>query len=153
MTTTTLLLRDVLEGIRAGRFPPPPAAALLGLEIVEIGDGTAVFALTPAPEHLNATGTVNGGLLATLADFAVCCAVSDVPASAAVSTAGLHVTYQQAVTLQTGRVRATASVLHRTARAATVEARITDARGRLHAHATATVVVRPAGAITQDRSA
>lgn len=137
-----LTMRDVLLAIRAGRLRPPPAAELLGLRIVDVGPGTAVFALLLRTEHLNATGTVNGGLLAALADYALCAAVNDVPAASSVATAGLNITYQRPATLATGELRANGRVLHRTPRTATVEASITDAAGDLHAHALATIVVR-----------
>lgn len=134
-------MREVLLAIRSGALEPPPAALLVGARIVDIADGGAVFALTPRAEHLNLNQTVHGGLLATLADFALCCAVNDVPATASVATAGLSLTYQRPVTLATGEVVATARVLHRTGRTASVEVRVTDGAGRLHAHAVGTVVV------------
>lgn len=136
-------LRDVLLAIRSGALDPPPAALLVGLEIIDVGDGTAVFALTPRSEHLNANGTVNGGILATLVDFALSTSVNDVDAATGVATAGLSITYQRPVTVATGEVRATATVLHRTTRTASVEVRVTDGTGLLHAHATGTVVLTP----------
>ena len=92
-------MRDVLLAIRADQLDPPPAAALLGLRIIDVGPGTAVFALVPRTEHLNADGTVNGGLLAALADYALCGAVNDVPAASGVATAALSITYQRPATL------------------------------------------------------
>jgi uncharacterized protein (TIGR00369 family) len=136
---------EVLRAIQAGELTPPPAASLLGVHIVDVGNNTATFGLIPQRQHLNGTGgAVHGGFLATLADFALCSAVNDIPPSVAVATAGLHITYQRPVTLDTGEIRATATVLHRTARTATVEARITDLSDRLHAHATATCVITKA---------
>jgi uncharacterized protein (TIGR00369 family) len=137
------LVRDVLRLIQDGSIPPPGAAATLGLRIVDLGQDWASFELTPGPEHLNADGSVNGGVLAVLADFALCCALNDTPAMDALSTAGLNIIFQQPVTLETGTVTALAQVLHRTNRTATVEARIIDADTRLYALATATVLVRP----------
>lgn len=135
-------MRDVLLAIRSGALEPPPAARLLNLRIIDVDDGLAVFGLTPRLEHLNGNGTVNGGLVATLADFAVCAAVNDVPITCTVATAGLNITYQRPITLETGEIHATGRLLHRTARTASVEARVTDLDGRLHAHAVGTVVLR-----------
>lgn len=134
-------MRDVLLAIRSGALEPPPAARLLNLHIIDIADGLAVFGLTPRLEHLNGNGTVNGGLIATLADFAVCAAVNDVPITCTVATAGLNITYQRPITIETGEVHATGRLLHRTARTASVEARVTDLNGRLHAHGVGTVVL------------
>jgi uncharacterized protein (TIGR00369 family) len=144
---TVPTMRDVLLAIRSGSLEPPPAALLVGLRIVEVTHGGAAFGLTPSPDHLNADGTVNGGLLATLVDFALCSAVNDVDATAAVATAGLSITYQRPVTLATGEVVANAHVLHRTGRTASVEVRVTDEQGLLHAQAMGTVVVSRQAAV------
>ncbi len=46
-------------------------AALLGVRYEESDDGRARLELTATEEHLNRTGTVHGGVLATLADMAM----------------------------------------------------------------------------------
>jgi uncharacterized protein (TIGR00369 family) len=134
-------LKDYLLSIQAGTAEPPPAARLLGVHIIEISDGRAVFGLIPHVGHLNGNGAVHGGFIATLADFALGCAVNTIPVTSIVSTAALNITYQQPITLATGEVRATAKVLHRTPRVAAVQARITDLAGGLYAHAMATCIV------------
>lgn len=134
-------LKDYLLSIQAGTAEPPPAARLLGVHIIEISDGRAVFGLIPNVEHLNGNGAVHGGFIATLADFALGCAVNTVPVTSIVSTAALNISYQQPITLATGEVCATAKVLHMTPRVAAVQARITDLAGDLYAHAMATCIV------------
>ncbi|MBO4411715.1 MAG: PaaI family thioesterase [Lachnospiraceae bacterium] len=49
-----------------------------GMEIVEIGEGTAVTRMTVDGRHLNAEGGVMGGVIFTLADFAFAAAVNNV---------------------------------------------------------------------------
>lgn len=135
-------MREMLRTIQAGALPPPPSAAALGLRIADVGPDRAVFALVPSPDvHLNASGTVNGGVLATLADYAVCSSVNDLPVSVPVATASLSLTYQVAVTVETGEIWASAKVLHRSERSATVVAEIRDEAGRLYVHAVGTVVI------------
>ncbi len=46
-------------------------AAWLGVRYEESGDGRARLALEATEEHVNRTGTVHGGVLATLADMAM----------------------------------------------------------------------------------
>lgn len=92
---------------------------------------------------MNYAGTVNGGVIATLLDFAVCSALNDIPVTSAVATANLAVTYQAPVRLAAGEIRAGAVIVHRTARTATVQATVTDLDGALYATALATVVARP----------
>jgi uncharacterized protein (TIGR00369 family) len=143
-SATQPTLGDILRLIQARELPPPGAAATLSLAIVDIAEGAATFELLPAAAHLNADGTVNGGVIAVLADFALSCAVNDIPATASVATSDLNIHYQRPITVATGSVRATAHVLHRTRRTATVAAQVTDADGGLHAYATATIIIRPA---------
>jgi uncharacterized protein (TIGR00369 family) len=136
-------IRDVLELIKQGQLQPPPAAVLLGLRIVAVEPGRAVFALPLAAEHTNYAGTVNGGVIATLVDFAVCSALNDLPVTSAVATASLAVTYQAPVHLTAGEIQATAVIAHRTSRTATAEATVTGPDGTRYATALATVVARP----------
>jgi uncharacterized protein (TIGR00369 family) len=144
---TAPLVREYLNAIRAGQAAPPPAARLLGVHIVDVTDGRAVFGLRLRPHHDNGDGRVHGGFIATLVDFAVAAAVNDVQAGAAVATATLNLTYTQPVIAATGEIRATAQVVHRTGRTAIVEAKVTSADETLHALATATCIVNaPVGA-------
>lgn len=136
-------IRDVLLAMQRGELRPPPAALLLGLRIVAVDPGRAVFALPLAEAHMNYAGTVNGGVIATLLDFAICSALNDVPGSSAVATANLAVTYQTPVPLAAAEIRATAMIVHRTAKTATAQATVTDLDGALYATALATVVARP----------
>ena len=142
-SNTEFQMRDVLELIKQGRLQPPPPALLLGLRIIDVEPGRAVFALPLADAHMNPAGTVNGGLIATLIDFAVVSALNDIPATSAVATASLAVTYQAPVLLTAGEIRATAVIAHRTARTATAEAVVTGLDGRRYATALATIVTRP----------
>lgn len=41
-----------------------------GIELLEAGEGTATVRMVIQPYHLNAAGTVHGGAIFTLADFA-----------------------------------------------------------------------------------
>jgi uncharacterized protein (TIGR00369 family) len=139
---SSLTMGDVLRLIQAGELPPPGAASTMGLTISDVANDTATFEMIPAAEHLNAGGTVNGGAIAVLADFALGCAVNDIPATASVATVDLNIHYQRPITVDSGAIRAIAHVLHRTRRTATVAARIVDGRDELHAYATATIVIQ-----------
>ncbi len=52
------------------RFPTPPCATLLGLDILEAdhGNGRVKIAFTAKPEFCNASGNVQGGFLAAMLD-------------------------------------------------------------------------------------
>ena len=66
---------ELMEGLRSGAVPAPGFAVTLGIEPIAFSDGRATFALDPGPEHLSPLGTVHGGILSTLLDSAVGCAI------------------------------------------------------------------------------
>lgn len=133
---------DVLSAIGRGELPPPPVHQLLGIESGEIEAGRVSFTLEPQERHYNPMGVVHGGVLSTILDSALGCAVySTLPAGTGYTTIDLHVTFVRAVTAATGRLRAEGRSLHTGARMATAEGRLTDASGRLLAHGTATCLV------------
>jgi uncharacterized protein (TIGR00369 family) len=118
--------------------------ALVGLEPVSAESGHVTFALTPAEHLYNPLGVVHGGALATLLDTALGCAVLSVlPKGRSYTTVELHINFVAPVTLSTGRVVCDAVVLHAGSRVATAEAKLRDANGKLHAHATTTCFVYP----------
>ena len=68
-------MRGMLEAMIRGEVPPPPVARLVGMRLVEIGDGEARFELEADPErHANPMGTLHGGILCDLVDAAMGCA-------------------------------------------------------------------------------
>jgi uncharacterized protein (TIGR00369 family) len=135
---------EAMHAIRAGDAPAPPIAELVGFDLVEVGEGRAVFELDPAERHYNPLGTVHGGIAATLLDSAMGCAVhTTLGEDEAYTTLELKVNYVRAITEATGRIVAAGSVIHRGGRVATAEARLTDEGGRLLAHATSTCLIMP----------
>lgn len=137
--------RAFLEAMVAGELPPPPVMRLLNIGFGELDTGRVVFTLEPAEYHYNPIGTVHGGVLSTLCDSAMGCAVhSTLPAGASYTTLELKVNFVRPVTAGTGRLRCEGTVIHMGGRTATAEARLTDAAGKLYAHATTTcMIMRP----------
>ena len=126
--------------ISSGRKPGILRA--LDFESVEVESGKAVFAGTPGEHAYNPLGTVHGGYAATLLDSACGCAVhSRLTASQAYTTLELKVAYHKAITKDTGLLRAEGRLLSFGQRVAFAEARLTDARGKLYASATSTLLV------------
>jgi uncharacterized protein (TIGR00369 family) len=141
----TLSGRAHLEAMRAGKLPPPPIATLIGMRITEVGEGRVVFAVEPAEYHYNPFGTVHGGVTATLLDSALGCAIqSMLPPGTSYTTVELKINYLRPLTVETGTVYGEGKVIHVGGRIATAEARLSDAAGKLYAHATTTcIIVRP----------
>jgi uncharacterized protein (TIGR00369 family) len=137
---------DFLRAIKDGELPPPPIAELLGLEIVDVAKGEVTFAMTPAEKHYNPIGSVHGGVVATLLDTVMGCALHTLlPRGAWYTTLDINVRYHRGITLATGPVRAVGTVVHNGRRTATAEGRVIEATsGRLLATSTSTLmVVRP----------
>jgi uncharacterized protein (TIGR00369 family) len=133
---------DYLRAIQQGTLPAPPFAHLMGMELVEIAEGRAVFAMEPAEYHYNPIGSVHGGVACTLLDSAMGCAVHTMlPAGTGYTTLELKLNLVRPLTHETGRVLCTGTIIHLGGRIATAEARITDATGDLYAHATTTCMI------------
>ena len=57
-----------VQGLVSGAVPLNTIARTLGYDIVEAESGRVAITLTPTDDHLNPSGTVHGGLTATLLD-------------------------------------------------------------------------------------
>ncbi len=125
-----------------GDIPVPPIASTLDFALTAFGKGTATFEMDPQQIHYNPIGSVHGGAIATLLDSACGCAVQTLlPRGTVYTTLDLQTRFLRPVTVGTGRVTAVANVINRGSRTALVEARLTDAKGRLLAHATSTCMI------------
>jgi len=134
--------RQVLEGMMSGTLPHPHMNESLGFDLMEVGDGHAVFQGVPDIRYYNPMGTVHGGWYSTLLDSALGCAVqSKLPAGRAYTTAELSINIVRPATHKTGPLRAVANVMHAGKQMATAEARILDEAGKMYAHATTTCFV------------
>ena len=133
---------ELIRAIRDAKTPPPNIAGLLGMELVEADEGSAVFTVDARAEFSNPLGTVHGGIAATLLDSAMGCAVhTTLPAGVGYTTLELKINYITAIRLDAGRLTCTGSVIHVGGRVATAEGRLTDAAGRLLAHGTTTCLI------------
>ena len=133
---------DRLVAIQRGELAPPPAAALLGMQLDEVAPGRTVFSMLADEVHENPMGTMHGGIVATLVDTAMGCALSSLlPADAGFTTLELKTNFVRAITQATGRIYAEGSVVHTGGRVATTEARVHDDSGALYAHATSTCLI------------
>jgi len=131
-----------LHGIRTGETPPPPIAQLMGITLMSVEPGVAIFQGVPSFEHFNTSGVVHGGYAATLLDTAVGCAIHTMlPAGKGYTTLELKVNYIRAMTGKTGPVRAEGKVVNLGNQVGIAEGRITDANGKLYAFATTTCLV------------
>lgn len=133
---------QAMQAMLRGELPFPPIARTLNFQLLEVGEGRAMFQGTPGPDHYNPMGGIHGGWYATLLDSALGCAVHTLmPAGRGYTTAELGVNLVKAISPKVQRVRAEAKVLHCGRQLATAEARLYGPDGTLYAHGTTTCLV------------
>jgi uncharacterized protein (TIGR00369 family) len=133
---------ELLQGMAAGTLPPPPIMDLIGLSGMEAVEGSVTFYLDPQEFHYNPLGTMHGGVISTLLDSAAACSLhSTLPAGVGYTSLDLTVKFLRAVTVGSGRLTSTGGVIQKGRRTALTEARLTDAAGRLVAHATSSCMI------------
>jgi uncharacterized protein (TIGR00369 family) len=133
---------DFVRGIFAHRLPQPPI--MEGVEPFDCSaeSGAVVLHSVPGIRHYNPIGSVHGGYAAILLDSAMGLAVhTTLPAGTGYTTLEFKISFIRGMTRDTGTVRTEGKVLNVGRRAATAEARILDAGGKLLAHATTTCLV------------
>ena len=62
---------DGMEKLLRGEVPPPAAATRIGMRLESFKPGEAIVALDADASHANPMGTVQGGILAAIADAAM----------------------------------------------------------------------------------
>lgn len=113
---------DLLERLQA-RFHPWPLINDWNLAIESVGPGRATMVLRPGPTVTNGPrGTINGGVLATMADMVSALALSSAfDGLMPFATSDLHIRYLEPAK---GETRADAVVIRLSARGAVTECRI-----------------------------
>jgi len=120
----------------------PSIGRTLDFDLVEVGEGLAVFEGSPDERTYNPMGTVHGGYAATLLDSACGIAThSKLAPGQGYTTLELKVAYHRPMTANIGRVRAVGSVTSFGRRVAFAEAKLIDSDGRLLASASSTLLV------------
>ena len=133
---------DFVRAFFAGKLPAPPIMQNIEPYDQSAEFGHVVFHSVPGFRHYNPIGSVHGGYAAILLDSAMGLAVhTTLPAGTGYTTLEFKISFIKAMTTDTGAVRTEGKILNVGRRAATAEARITDAKGRLLAHATTTCLV------------
>ena len=89
---------DYLTAMKDGQLPLSPIAATVGLTVESVGSDDIVFRCTPDTAFLSPTGFIHGGLISTLMDSALGCAVhTTLPAGTGFTTIELKVSFLRSV--------------------------------------------------------
>lgn len=133
-----------LRAMAAGQVPPPPIAGLMGFGVVSVERGEVVFTCTPEESVYNPIGTVHGGLVCTLLDTVLGCAVhTTLPAGTGYTSLEIKVSYLRPVHAGQGALTATGTATKPGRRAAFADGQVRDEQGRLVATASSTLLVFP----------
>ena len=129
--------RRQMEIMRKDRF----ICDVVGISLVNAGDGTATAELTLTPMHLNGVGICQGGVLFSIADYALAAAFNymDDP------VLSLDVSINYCRSTKSGKIIANARETARTRSTTLGEAVVTDERGTVLAY------VHGRGYILKDR--
>ncbi|MDI1266135.1 MAG: PaaI family thioesterase [bacterium] len=131
-----------VQGLVNGTLPLNTIARTLGYDVTEAEAGRVVVSAMPNDTHLNPSGTVHGGLAATLLDSCMGLAIwTTLDKGFGQTTLEFKISLVRPITPETGLIKAEGVVLNRGRRVGTAEGRITDDKGRLLAHGTTTCLI------------
>jgi uncharacterized protein (TIGR00369 family) len=135
---------EFMRAFLSGDLPPPPFMQLLGVRILSVESSSVTFEFDPAEYMYSPLGNVHGGIVTVLLDSAMGCSFhTTLPAGVGYTTLELKVNFLKSVTAKVGTLRAVGRVIHSGSRVGTAEARLLDARDKMYAHATSTLLVLP----------
>jgi uncharacterized protein (TIGR00369 family) len=131
-----------LEAMIAGEMPHPPVMDTLGMTDMRAERGRVLVEMPAAGFHYNPLGSVHGGVISTMLDTAAGCAVHSTMAVGEFYTSlDLTVKFLRPVTVESGLLTCEGSVIQRGRRTALAQAQLSDAAGRLVAHATSSCMI------------
>jgi uncharacterized protein (TIGR00369 family) len=144
--------RAFLEAVGRREIPLPPILCVLDITEGSIGDGWIEFSMRPQPYMMNLAGTVHGGVLATLVDSALTCAlVTRLPRGMVCVSIDLNMRFFRPARMSAELLTARADVLNAGQTIGTTQGEIRDAKGRLVVHATSSLAIAPADALLKER--
>jgi uncharacterized protein (TIGR00369 family) len=108
-----------VQGLVDGTLPLNTIAETLGYDVTEAVNGRVVVTAVPNGSHLNPSGTVHGGLAATLLDSCMGLAIrSTLEKGIGQTTLEFKISLLRAITVQTGPIRPQQRPPHRHRRGA-----------------------------------
>jgi uncharacterized protein (TIGR00369 family) len=133
---------ELVAGLADGSVRPPSMAETLPFTLLPPEQGKVGLLATPEPRFCNLTDTVHGGWTMTMLDTVMALAAQTTLSAG--ETCPTHETtakFVRPIFADSGVMRAVGRVVSRGRSVITLEGRIEDAQGRLHAHGTSTCLV------------
>lgn len=133
---------DVLQAMMEGRIAPSGIAQTMPMRLSAVAPGKVSMRVVPDERHLNPAGMVHGGFAATCLDGAAALALfSALDAATPYSTVDLSVKYLRPLAAHTEYL-AHATLVERTRSLGICSAELRGTDGKLHALASATLMVK-----------
>ena len=133
---------EAMRAMRDGELPLPPVGRLVPAELFLLEEGRVGFRCPLDESMCNPMGLVAGGILCTMLDAALTCAVhTTLPQGVVHTSIELKVTFLRAVPLDCGPVDAVGTVVKPGRRVAFAEGKVTDRTGRDLATASTSILL------------
>lgn len=133
---------EFLNEVLQGNIPPPPIAQTLDFHPLSVEEGKVMFEFIPQEFHYNPIGSVHGGVISTLLDTAMGCAIHSVLGQGvAYTTLELKVNFIKAVTIESGKLFVEGRIIHSGRTTALVEGDLRSENGTLYAHSVSTCMI------------
>jgi uncharacterized protein (TIGR00369 family) len=135
---------EYIQGLLDGSIPEPPIMNLMNMRPVAVEVGKVTFTCDPNESHYNPIGTVHGGLVCTLLDSVLGCAVqTTLPRGQGYTSLEIKISYLRPVMADTGQLTAVGIATKPGSRAAFADGTVHDSNGKLIATASSTLLVFP----------
>jgi uncharacterized protein (TIGR00369 family) len=133
---------EFVQGLASGSLPLNSLARTLGYDVAEVAEGKVVVTAMVSGDHLNPSGTIHGGLVATLLDTCMGLAIrTQVERGKMSTTLEFKISFLRSIGADAGLLRAEGVVLACGRCVGMAEGRLTDSSGRLLAHGTTTCLI------------
>lgn len=133
-----------MQAMADGVIPPPPISGLVGFAPALVERGRVAFTCSPDESTYNPIGMVHGGLVCTLLDSVMGCAVqTTLPQGTGYTSLEIKVSYLRPVRAGEGVLTATGQATKPGRRAAFADGEVRDDQDRLVATGSSTLLVFP----------
>jgi len=133
---------EIVAGLADGSIRRPSMAETLPFTLLPPEEGRVELLAAPEPRFYNLTNTVHGGWIMTMLDTAMSLAAQTTLAPGEICPS--HETsakFVRPISVDTGVMRVIGHVVSRGRTVITLEARIENSQGGLHAHGTSTCLI------------
>lgn len=132
--------QEMLKDMSEGKIPPPPIGELIGIRLVDVGNGRVVMEMDATEKHWNPQKTLHGGVICDIADAAMGASFfTTLQENETYTTVDLNAKFLRPVI--SGKLRASANVVKRGKRLGYMECEVTNEDGDLVAKANSSCII------------